>query len=86
MNDGILGTFQLEQVKRPLDGLLEGKLHWATILAERKNIILSILDYTVATSNVASTLIGAEDNKVSYHNVQLDVDEFDADIESTKAT
>ena len=24
------GTFQLEQVKRPLNGLLEGKLHWAS--------------------------------------------------------
>lgn len=40
------GTFQLERVWRPL---LQGKLHWATILADKKRIKLTIADLTVAS-------------------------------------
>jgi len=72
------GTFQLEQVKRPLNGLLEGKLHWATILAAKKKINLAILDYTVATNSDTSTLNRPDESNVSYRNASLD----DASIES----
>lgn len=43
------GTFNLELCWRPLARLLEGKLHWAAILAEKKGVQLVVLDDTIAS-------------------------------------
>mmetsp|Transcript_16569 Transcript_16569/g.24082 ORF Transcript_16569/g.24082 Transcript_16569/m.24082 type:complete len:910 (+) Transcript_16569:10-2739(+) len=46
------GTFNLELSWRPLFGFLKDKLHWATILAEKSNVNLQIVDSTIATAHV----------------------------------
>ena len=45
----LLGTLKLEQSWKPLDQLLAGKLQWATILAEKKHVNLTISDTTKAS-------------------------------------
>lgn len=43
------GTFSLEQSWQPLMNLLRGKLNWAMILAEKKDVYLNVTDRTIAT-------------------------------------
>ena len=45
----IEGKFKLETQWRPLPHILDGKLRWVRLLAEKKQVHLSIIDSTVAT-------------------------------------
>jgi len=76
------GTFQLEQIMKPLSGILEGKLNWATILTKKKKINLAILDFTVATNSEFSPSNKVDDVKLlPYNNILLDRD-LEAAIEN----
>lgn len=45
----IEGNLKLEQSWKPLHNFLQGKLKWASILAAKKNVNLSITDSTSAS-------------------------------------
>jgi len=49
------GTLKLEQSWKPLDHLFAGKLKWATILAEKKHVNLTITDTIGVISEVSAT-------------------------------
>lgn len=53
------GTFNLELSWRPLARLLQSKLNWAAILAEKSSVNLKIFDSTVASE------FGIDESKVN---------------------